>query len=135
MKKEGFTLVELLAVIAILAILIIIALPNILEMFNKAKKDSFVTEVRSAYRTAQQRYIADGGVATCYSYPSGEGCYDLEMSGRTDFFYIVEFNSDGFIIRMGATDENFGFMYADDDGISIEDIDSEDVTGSLFGGE
>ena len=29
MKKKGFTLVELLAVIAILAILVIIALPNI----------------------------------------------------------------------------------------------------------
>ncbi|NLC48075.1 MAG: prepilin-type N-terminal cleavage/methylation domain-containing protein, partial [Tenericutes bacterium] len=33
MKKNAFTLVELLAVIAILAILIIIALPNILKMY------------------------------------------------------------------------------------------------------
>ena len=38
MSKKGFTLVELLAVIAILAILVIIALPNILKMFNNAKK-------------------------------------------------------------------------------------------------
>ncbi|NLC97314.1 MAG: prepilin-type N-terminal cleavage/methylation domain-containing protein, partial [Erysipelotrichaceae bacterium] len=45
--KKGFTLVELLAVIAILAILIIIALPNVLEMFNNAKKDVFVTEVKT----------------------------------------------------------------------------------------
>ena len=35
MNKKGFTLVELLAVIAILALLIIIALPNVLEMFNR----------------------------------------------------------------------------------------------------
>lgn len=34
MKKQGFTLVELLAVIAIMAILVIIALPNVLKMFN-----------------------------------------------------------------------------------------------------
>ena len=39
MKNKGFTLVELLAVIAILAILVIIALPNVLKMFNQAKKD------------------------------------------------------------------------------------------------
>ena len=44
MKNKGFTLVELLAVIAILAILVIIALPNVMGMFNEAKKNSFTTE-------------------------------------------------------------------------------------------
>ena len=43
MNKKGFTLVELLAVIAILAILVIIALPNVMEMFNSAKENSFKT--------------------------------------------------------------------------------------------
>ena len=43
--KKGFTLVELLAVIAILAILVIIALPNIMGMFNSAKKKSFLNEI------------------------------------------------------------------------------------------
>ena len=38
MKKRGFTLVELLAVIAILAILVLISLPNVVGMFNNAKK-------------------------------------------------------------------------------------------------
>ena len=42
-NKNGFTLVELLAVIAILAILVIIALPNVIKMFNNAKKSSFLT--------------------------------------------------------------------------------------------
>ena len=37
MKKRGFTLVELLAVIAILAILVLISLPNVVGMFNNAK--------------------------------------------------------------------------------------------------
>ena len=46
MKKKGFTLVELLAVIAILAILVIIALPNVMGMFNQAKKNSFSTEIK-----------------------------------------------------------------------------------------
>ena len=44
MNKKGFTLVELLAVIAILAILVIIALPNVLSMYNEARKNTFVTE-------------------------------------------------------------------------------------------
>lgn len=40
-NKDGFTLVELLAVIAILALLVILALPNVISMFNQAKKEIF----------------------------------------------------------------------------------------------
>ena len=50
-KRMGFTLVELLAVIAILAILVIIALPNIIEMFNNAKKRILSNEFRIVYNT------------------------------------------------------------------------------------
>ena len=42
MNKKGFTLVELLAVIAILAILVIIALPNVLELYRTARKNTFI---------------------------------------------------------------------------------------------
>lgn len=38
MKKNGFTLTELLAVIAVLALLIVIATPNILNMLNKQEQ-------------------------------------------------------------------------------------------------
>jgi len=45
-KKAGFTLVELLAVIAILAVLILVAVPMILNIVNDAKEDSFRNNVR-----------------------------------------------------------------------------------------
>jgi type IV pilus assembly protein PilA len=69
-KKEGFTLVELLAVIAILAILIVIALPGILKMFNNAKKDIFVTEARSIVRSSEMHYfnnMSDYGGSKTYN--------------------------------------------------------------------
>ena len=59
MNKKGFTLVELLAVIAILALLVIIALPNVLEMFNKAKKELFLTEVKTIYKEVSKKYISE----------------------------------------------------------------------------
>ena len=59
MKRKGFTLVELLAVIAILAILVIIALPNVMGMFNNAKENSFKTEVKEVYKVAQQTWMQD----------------------------------------------------------------------------
>ena len=39
-KKNGFTLVELLAVIVILAIILVIAVPKILNVIEETKKDS-----------------------------------------------------------------------------------------------
>ena len=60
MKKfdsKGFTLVELLAVIAILAILVIVAMPNVLGMFNQAKANSFVTEVQKYMDTAKTSFM------------------------------------------------------------------------------
>ena len=58
-NKNGFTLVELLAVIAILAILVIIALPNVLEMFNNAKKDIFLTETKTVIKKTSDKYISE----------------------------------------------------------------------------
>ena len=59
MKNKGFTLVELLAVIAILAILVIIALPNVLKMYNQSKKNIFLTEVKSALNESTNKYISE----------------------------------------------------------------------------
>ena len=60
MKKRGFTLVELLAVIAILAILVIIALPNVLKMFNDSKKNAFIVQARKTANVAQEHTIFSG---------------------------------------------------------------------------
>ena len=67
MNKKGFTLVELLAVIAILAILVLVAVPNVLGMFNNAKKDTFATETKDMVRIAQQQYLADFGKWNSYA--------------------------------------------------------------------
>ena len=57
MKKKGFTLVELLAVIAILAILVIVAMPNVLGMFNQSKANTFVTEVQEYMNVATTSFM------------------------------------------------------------------------------
>ncbi|MGI6325333.1 MAG: type II secretion system protein [Bacilli bacterium] len=41
MKKRGFTLVELLAVIVILAVILAIAVPNVLGIIENTRKESF----------------------------------------------------------------------------------------------
>lgn len=95
MNKKGFTLVELLAVIAILAILVIIALPNVLSMFNQAKKDTFVTESREYLKTGQKSYLLDGGKEVVYTNLSDvSGAKTLDMESGTMQYYI-KFDSTG----------------------------------------
>ena len=99
MKNKGFTLVELLAVIAILAILVIIALPNVLKMFNDAKKNSFLTEAKTVYSEVSKKYISESMKGNKLSYVSSEDDTKLEMTGR-DLQYCVLLNTDGTIKNM-----------------------------------
>ena len=83
MKNKGFTLVELLAVIAILAILVIIALPNVLKMFNDAKKNSFLIEAKTVYSEAPNKYISERMKGNKLTYISSEDDTKLDMTGKS----------------------------------------------------
>ena len=52
-KRNGFTLVELLAVIVILAIILLIAVPNVMGIIEKAKKDSYCSTAKMAYNAVE----------------------------------------------------------------------------------
>ena len=95
MKHKGFTLVELLAVIAILALLVIIALPNVLKMFNQAKKDTFLTEAKTIYKEISKKYISEtmrGNKINNISNTNNK--LDLESNNLK---YNVKLNNDGSI--------------------------------------
>lgn len=53
MKKNGFTLVELLAVIVVLALLLTIAVPGIQKMSYKIQNNMFCTKVEDIIKAAQ----------------------------------------------------------------------------------
>ena len=43
LNRNGFTLVELLAVIVILAVLALVAMPNVTRLMNDSRKNAFIT--------------------------------------------------------------------------------------------
>ena len=57
MKKKGFTLVELLAVIVILAVIILIAVTAVIPRMNKAKKKALVDEALMYFNAAKESYL------------------------------------------------------------------------------
>ena len=96
--KKGFTLVELLAVIAILAILIILALPNVLGLFMSSKESAFVTEAQNVYKVAQEERLIDtmnGSGPVSYSSRGNE----LTNLNKSDLGYYVRFDSEGNVLH------------------------------------
>ena len=88
-NNKGFTLVELLAVIAIMAILLIIALPNVLKMFNESKEKIFLTESKSVFKEAINQTIKDRNFSdVIYCKSMNDEVNLLDMSGRDIYYYI-----------------------------------------------
>ncbi len=129
MKKKGFTLVELLAVIAILAILVIIALPNVMKLFNDAKKNSFTNEVKEIYKTAQQQWMSESMNQTSekmYGRETAINCEatELDLSGRTQIKYGIKLNKSGEVVNYVATDGTYAYQYSSNTPLTIDSIGS-----------
>ena len=125
MNKKGFTLVELLAVIAILAILVFIVLPNIIKMFNDSKENAFLVEVKEIYKTAKQTWINESLIEVkerIYSRTTNQTCpHELALSGRKNIDYFIRIDNAGKVVEYYATDSTYGFKYVGS-GLEEEDI-------------
>ena len=134
-NNKGFTLVELLAVIAILAILVIIALPNVLKMFNDAKKNSFLTEAKTVYSEAGKKYISDsitspGNNEHIYCKSKTDSLNPLNLSGRGINYYIKT-DSNGNVNTIVVWDDT-RYIAKKDSKIDITSLtESKDITDDI----
>ena len=108
MKNKGFTLVELLAVIAILAVLAILSVPRIIDIFNDAKKDAFLTETRNLYNAATTQYMNEYLRGNKINSFSSDGPNKLDLDNDTLNYYI-EFDSDGKVIDIKVSNDEYGY--------------------------
>lgn len=83
MKKKGFTLVELLAVIALLAILTMIAVPNVLSTINNRRRNTFLLDAKRMVTKAEYLVSEDRTIR------------DTIKEGTPKTFTITELNIDG----------------------------------------
>ena len=123
-KKKGFTLVELLAVIALLAILMLLVMPNILKMFQKGKKDAFKVQVENVIRIAESQKQTDtmaGINLAIYCDKVHDECPKLDVSD-SDLKYVVKFDADGLATSVAAQNSNFCYVNTTD----VTDIDIDD---------
>ena len=121
-NKKGFTLVELLAVIAILAILVIIALPNVLNMYIKARKTAFLTEAKTIYKEAEKKYISNSISNDDTKVIDSENNTKLDMTGEK-LRYCIVLDSKGKVELLKASNGKYVVDVYKDDDLSNFDID------------
>ena len=130
-NKKGFTLVELLAVIAILAILVIIALPNVINMYTKAKKEAFLTETKKLYSEVEKNYISSSITGTPSKVINSEDNTKLDMTGEK-LKYCVILNGQGKVKSMKVS--NGEWVASLDNNKKLEDLSIDDLEeGNLDG--
>ena len=134
MKKKGFTLVELLAVIAVLALLVIIALPKIMGMFEEAKRKSFENEVKNLYKAVESQVMSDmfsnpTSEEKIYS-SNSESTNHLSLQGRDNIKYCIVIDGKGNIKKIYVSDGSH--QYISDDFVSLKNIENIEVLEKAY---
>lgn len=102
-NKKGFTLVEVLAVIAILMVLVTLSVPRIRTIYDKAKENAFLTEFKNLERQITNKEVIAKMNKKKIVAISSEDETSLELSNK-DFKYCIDLNKNGTFSRMQASD-------------------------------
>lgn len=101
-QNKGFTLAELLIIVAIIGVLVAISIPIFNNQLKKARFATNVANARAAYAAAITQYIDDGMPVKkdwiCYTYNVSIGKLDSSITSPINYGCRVRIGSDGKIL-------------------------------------
>ena len=82
LNKKGFTLAELLVVVAIIGVLVAISIPIFTSQLEKSRDAVTLSNIRAAYAQAQTAYLTGSGDSGNVTYtPGSNGAATVVVSG------------------------------------------------------
>ncbi len=114
-NNKGFSLVELIVVIAIMAVLVGVLAPSLIKYVNNSKVSTDITNVDNAVSALNAELVTNTFTGTGTTEGTLEKAYDTLLSDSTaptpksdtnGTFYIKSYNNDGTIAEV--------YLYVDD---------------------
>ncbi|MCI6350029.1 MAG: type II secretion system GspH family protein [Tenericutes bacterium] len=123
MDKKGFTLIEIIVVIALLGAIMLLVVPNITKNFKDSKKRLFYDNVISLYSSAGRSFLLSGS-QTGKTFSNDGDALDAEVSA--DVTYKIIINSFGEITSIYVSNGTYTYSKSGSN-ITKKDIKLEDV--------
>lgn len=127
MKKKGFTLVELIAVIALLSIIMLLIVPNVANYLNNSKKTLFYDNVVNMFKSATTTFMyQDDPTNTTFS----NNGVKLDVDVENEYVYTIRVNNYGEVISINVNNGVYSYNKSSSDineGLNKSDIKLEDV--------
>ena len=127
MKKKGFTLVELIAVIALLSIIMLLIVPNVANYLNSSKKTLFYDNVVNMFKSATTTFMyQDDPTNTTFS----NNGVKLDVDVESEYVYTIKVNNYGEVISIDVNNgvDSYNKSSSDiNEGLNKSDIKLEDV--------
>lgn len=102
-NKKGFTLMEMLIVVAIIAVLVAIAIPVLSNNLHKARVAADWANVRAFYASLQADYLMTGEYVQEYDDTDGRFRTEMHFYNDGKITQTVDLQEGGFAIRVTTT--------------------------------
>lgn len=94
-KEQGFTLIELMMVVAIIGILTAIALPQFTEYKMKSRRSEATSALMQIAAQQEQFFMDNRSYSNAVSVTTDNGYYLIEINVPTDYSYTLKATAQG----------------------------------------
>lgn len=133
-NKKGFSLIEVLVVLALIGIILLLVVPNVMGIFKDSRETLFQDEVINIYKSAYTTYIyrsSQGDHTKRFCVDKNGESNSIDLESKDNLYYDITLNQYGEVLDMKVSNESFGIRLSDENGIKKSSIKNAKITDAF----